>query len=67
MSEWTSAKEGLPRYGLPVWVVYGGVVQHVAYARDIGEWRPLHDDQSDSMPESFVSHWMRIPEPPPKE
>ncbi len=64
VSEWISVKERMPPYGYPVLVVYHGVVQFVAYARDIGEWRAANDDETDHMPESFVSHWMPLPDPP---
>jgi Protein of unknown function (DUF551) len=64
MNLWTSVKDRLPPYGIPVLVVYHGVVQHTAYARDVGEWRAAGFEDSDSMPESFVSHWMPLPDPP---
>lgn len=61
---WIDVKDRMPDYGIPVWVVYHGVVQYVAYARDIGEWRAMDGDASDAMPESFVTHWQPIPKPP---
>lgn len=67
MSEWISSEDRLPPYGLPVLVVYHGVVQQAAYVRDIGEWQAANDDTSDHMPEGFVSHWMPLPYPPKEE
>lgn len=48
----------------PVMVVYHGVVQHVAYSRDVGEWIAADGGSSDHMPHSFVSHWSPLPSPP---
>jgi hypothetical protein len=62
--KWISVKDRMPAYGIPVLVVYHGVVQFVSYSRDIGEWIAANDDGSDHMPEGFVSHWMPLPEPP---
>jgi hypothetical protein len=64
MSDWISVQDRLPEYGVPVLIVYHGVVQYIAYARDIGEWRSADTNESDAMPESFVTHWMSLPEPP---
>jgi hypothetical protein len=64
VSQWISVKDEMPHYGRAVLVVYHGVVQHVTYRRDIGEWIAANDDTSDHMPESFVTHWMPLPEPP---
>ena len=64
MSAWISVKDEMPKYGVPVLVVYYGVVQQIAYVLDIGEWRPVEGVGSDSMPLSFVSHWMYLPDPP---
>ena len=60
---WISCEDKLPEYGIPVLVVYHGVVQNTTYFLDIGEWREAYGD-SDSMPKSFVSHWQPLPEPP---
>jgi len=62
--QWTSVEERLPDYGVPVLIVYHGVVQNTLYVRDVGEWRSASDDESDHMPESFASHWMPKPAPP---
>jgi len=61
---WIEIKEGceLPPYGVPVWVVLHGVVQHVAYSRDIGEWNACTDD-SNAAPDGTFSHWRPIPAP----
>lgn len=65
MNNWIDVKDRLPDYGIPVLVVYHGVVQNVLYLRDVGEWIAATDDTTDHMPESFVSHWQPRPDPPP--
>lgn len=65
--KWIDVKQELPPYGMPVLVIYHGVVQHVTYARDIGEWVAYENGDSDHMPESFVTYWMPLPAPPTKD
>lgn len=64
LPRWISTQERKPAYGEPVLVVYHGVVQHVTYARDVGEYRAYESVDSDVMPESFVTHWQPLPAPP---
>ena len=65
MSEWISVEERLPEYGKWCLVVGRfGIVQRVAYVRDIGEWMPACE-HADSVPNSYVTHWMPLPAPPP--
>lgn len=63
--KWIEIKEGceMPEYGVPVWVVWKGVVQNMTYVRDIGEWVPVSDDY-DTAPDGTFSHWMHLPAPP---
>lgn len=61
MSEWIKIIKGgeLPPYGVPVWVVWNGKVQHIAYSRDIGEWQPC-GGESDCAPDGTFSHFQYI-------
>lgn len=64
-AKWISVKERLPEYGKWCFVVGKfGIVQKVAYARDVGEWRPACED-ADSVPDSYVTHWQPLPPDPP--
>lgn len=66
-TRWIEIKEGceMPPYGVPVWVVWNGNVQHVAYSRDIGEWVPCGGD-SDPAPDGTFSHYRYIDGPKEK-
>lgn len=61
--KWIRADVDLPRYGVPVLVVWQGVVQKITYARDIGEWYS-YEDREAMAPEDAFSHWMPLPEAP---
>lgn len=64
---WVSVKERLPIYGTWCFIVGKfGIVQKVAYARDVGEWRPFVDD-ADSVPDDYVTHWQPLPAAPGKD
>lgn len=63
--EWIDVKQKLPDYGVPVWVVWDGVVQHIAYERHLYGWYPASGD-GDSAPKNLFSHWMPLPAPPTK-
>jgi hypothetical protein len=65
--KWISVKQELPPFGVPVLVVYHGVVQHITYTRVEGEWIAYENDGTDHMPESFVTHWQPLPAPPSGE
>ncbi len=62
MSEWVSVKDRMPEPGVPVLVVYSGHVQYVTYQLEAIEWSST--EGGETMPLSFVSHWMPLPEPP---
>lgn len=65
--EWTECAKELPRYGLPVLLVWSSHVQDTVYYRDIGEFVDIHGD-SDPMPESYPTHWLYFNEiRPPAE
>jgi hypothetical protein len=64
---WISVKDRLPGYGEIVNLVCRGIVQYSAYIRDVGEYLSAVDDDADPMPESYVTHWMPLPEPPKPE
>jgi hypothetical protein len=57
MNDWHKTKDGLPKYGLPVLLIWQGVIQDTVYYRDIGEFIDVHNDY-DPMPEDEPSHWM---------
>ena len=64
---WIPVRERLPKRGWN-WIVADGVVQRVAYRYQpfMDSWEPdIHD--ADWVPDSIVSHWMPLPNPPAKE
>jgi hypothetical protein len=64
MDNWIDCRVKLPEYGVPVLLVYSGIVQDVLYVRDVGEFRAMCDEDTDPMPEKLATHWMYKPEPP---
>lgn len=71
MGEWISVEDCWPKYGKPILIVVGGIVQNIVYVRDGSDdskdWcEPFYFecDESDSLWWEDVTHWMPLPPPP---
>ena len=68
MSEWTSVKQAMPEEGEPVLIVWNGVVQHLTYNLNGGEWYAHHQDPDEEIAIQYglVTYWMTLPPAPPE-
>jgi hypothetical protein len=67
-ASWIDIKQKLPPEGVPLIIVWSGVVQHLTYARYEGRWYPYHEDPDEFLDDvdSLVTHWMPLPSAPAK-